>query len=606
MHNPYEFKPEDAKRFAEFVGIKTRMRGGQLEFRKCPYCRQNTNDKNTFAISLETGQFQCLRASCNAKGNMLTLARDFDFSLGTMADEYYRPRKQYRDLPQPKDPIEPKPEAISYLTGRGISEEVIKQFQITVQIEHPEILVFPFYDENGKMVFVKYRKTDFVKGKDKAKEWAESGTKPILFGMMQAADYEKPLVLTEGQIDSLSVATAGIPNAISVPTGARGFTWLPYCWNWMHRFSEIIIFGDHENGHITLLDELKNRLNLTVRYVQPEDYKDCKDANDILRKYGSEQVRKCIENAKTIPIEQLVELSEVEDIDIFAMEKLKTGLKDLDYLLYGGIPFGGITLISGKPGEGKSTLASQILISAIQAGHKCFAYSGELPNGLFKAWMRFQIVGRSHISEYQNSAYGMTAYKVSDANKALVNNWLRDKCLLYDTSAIDGDETEDLVNLMEKSIQQYGTRVMLLDNLMTAMDIVKTDGTNQYEKQSKFMKRLARLAMKYNVLILLVAHKRKNNFSSNENDEISGSGDIANLAMVTIAYEKGKDLEEGQRLLKVSKNRLFGRVKTDGWIVDFDEKSRRIYGSNDDPDFEYGWNTTDGFDEVSYNEPFFD
>ena len=105
------------------------------------------------------------------------------------------------------------------------------------------------------------------------------------------------------------------------------------------------------------------------------------------------------------------------------------------------------------------------------------------------------------------------------------------------------------------------------------------------------------------MLILLVAHKRKNNFTTNENDEISGSGDISNLATVTIAYEKDKELTPGQRRLKVSKNRLFGRVETGGYVLDYDEKSKRIYGEGDDLWVDYGWDRLgDGFAKVSDEE----
>ena len=99
------------------------------------------------------------------------------------------------------------------------------------------------------MQFIKYRKTDFDKNKDNAKEWCERDCKPILFGMKQCVDFKR-LVITEGQLDSLSVATAGIENAVSVPTGAKGFTWLPYCWNWVNKFDELVIFGDFQRGRL--------------------------------------------------------------------------------------------------------------------------------------------------------------------------------------------------------------------------------------------------------------------------------------------------------------------------------------------------------------------
>jgi KaiC/GvpD/RAD55 family RecA-like ATPase len=600
----YEFRIEDAYDFARHVGIQAKNKGEELMFNYCPYCRGGANrkDKGTFSINLKTGQCKCLRASCGVSGNLVTLSKDFDFSLG-MVDEYYRPKKEYKKLKTPSAPIEPKPEAVTYLESRGISEEVAKRYEITTQTEHTNILVFPFYDEKGILQFVKYRKTDFDKSKDKNKEWCEANCKPILFGMKQCVDFSR-LVITEGQLDSLSVATAGIDNAVSVPTGAKGFTWLPYCWDWINQFQEVIVFGDCENGKITLLDELSTRLKTTVKHVSVEDYKGCKDANEILNTYGIEQIKVCINNAKRLPMKQIVDLADVQDENPYLVEKLATGIRQIDNLLHGGLPFGGLVLICGKRGEGKSTMASEILANAIEQDYTCFAYSGELPNRAFKSIIDMQVAGPQHITEGTNKD-GKAFNLISKTNKDLIAEWYRGKCLLYDNGCLDDEETESLIKTTENVIMQYGVRVILLDNLMTAIDLEKDNTSDKHEKQSLFVKKLARLALRHNVLIILVAHKRKNNFSTDENDEISGSGDISNLASVIISYEKDKDEGQYQRVSKITKNRLFGQLELNGFKLNYDFKSKRIYGLGDDMNKEYSWNkASDGFCNYDMDSPF--
>ena len=601
---PYEFKPSDAYDFARHVGILCKERGDELFFKTCPYCkpRATRGNVNTFSINLKTGQHKCLRASCGVSGNMITLARDFDFSLGTEIDEYYAPKKKYRELPQPKEPVIPKPEALQYLESRGISEEVAKRYEITVQTKNPNILVFPFYDEVGKLKFVKYRKTDFDKTKDANKEWCESKTKPILFGMKQCDTSFKRLVIVEGQMDCLAVATAGINNVVSVPTGAKGFTWVPYCWNWLCKWEEIIVFGDYEKGSISLLDELSKRLKTKIKHVREENYLDCKDANEILLKYGKEQVIKCVENAIPIPVENVIDLADVKDVDPYSLEKIPTRIQEVDKLLCGGLIFGCVNLITGKSGKGKSTLASQILGNAIDCGYNVFAYSGELPNFLFKSAIDFQSAGPQNVIEENRGEY-VRRY-VRKSAKEEIEEWYRGKCMLYDRTMVN-DEDTDLLKTIEQMIISQNVRVILIDNLMTMISQTNVKGS-KLDSQSNISHKLEDMARFYNVCIILVAHKRKDSgIDEDMDDSIRGDSDIVNSAGVIIHYNVNKDevdMDEFPRIIAVTKNRVFGRTNYNGWKVKFDEKSKRIYGNNDDPDYLLGWNKSDGFVQTEYEE----
>ena len=151
----YEFKPEDVYRFARDIGIRAIKKGDELSFDKCPYCRPK--DRHTFSINLTNGMFECKRAKCGAKGNMITLSRDFDFSLGKEVDAYYKTvdysRKQYRQFVQKH--IETKETAIEYLDSRDILPEIVRKYEITMSEKQDNVMVFPFRDENGELQFIK-------------------------------------------------------------------------------------------------------------------------------------------------------------------------------------------------------------------------------------------------------------------------------------------------------------------------------------------------------------------------------------------------------------------------------------------------------------------
>lgn len=584
----YEFRVEDAERFAQESGFKVRRFRNELVFEKCPYCGSDSRDKEKFAINLRTGQFNCFRASCGAKGNMLTLARDFNFSLGRDADTYYRigPQKHYRIFKKP-EVIEPKDKALEYLKSRGIGESVVRKFQITAD-DHGNI-IFPFFDENEELQFIKYRNPDPKEGE--SKEWCEANCKPILFGMDKCDKDDKTLIITEGQIDSLSVSEAGIKNAVSVPTGANGFTWVPHVWNWMSKFDKIIVFGDHEKEHITLYNEIAARWKFKVWHVQEEDYLDCKDANEILRKYGAEQIRKCVEQAVQRPIPRAKELSKVEYVNPYDIEKLPTGINYLDNTLCGGMPFGQVVLLTGKAGDGKSTLASQFLLNAIQNNYKCFAYSGELPNYLFKSWIDYQAAGARNTYEEWTKWTWDKPKKVKSNALQKITEWYRGKIWIYDNTAGEVDEETGLMNLIEQVINQYNVRVILLDNLMTGLDLEPGLGADKFDKQSIFMKKLARIALRYEVLIILVAHKRKDYGNMSVNESVSGTADITNLASIVLSYERSRreDVAEDERVLKVTKNRLFGKTDNNGLVLRYDEASKRIYSNDFERNRKYGW-----------------
>lgn len=595
----YEFKERDAYDFSSSQHIATRVRGEELHFSRCPYCNGGTKkDKETFSISLKTGQYKCLRASCGAQGNFVTLARDFDFSLGRDYEAYYSNKNKFRKFSSKK--VESHDAAVEYMKSRGISENTTRKYEITVHKDNPSVLVFPFYDENNNLRFIKYRKTNFQQGVDKNKEWCETNCMPILFGMKQCNERFDRLIITEGQIDSLSVAEAGIENVVSVPTGAKGFTWVPYVWDWFNKFDEIIVFGDCEKGQITLLEDLKKRFPKTIKVVKVEDYRGCKDANELLQNHGKEAVIQAIEKAEIVPVKNVKSLADVKAVDIYKLPKISTKIKEIDKIIK-GLYKGQVILITGKRGEGKSTFVGQITTNALEQEKKVLSYSGELPDYFFKRWLDFQIAGPRNIVTNETKEGGCY-YSITNSTIDRINDWYRDRMFIYDNNITEDDELEDLIKTIEIAIMQYGIDMVCIDNLMTALDVGMSE--DLYRSQSKFVNRLCRLAKRLDVTVILVAHPKKNSISSDVNEEVSGSADITNRVDVVMKYYRAKDDDDDTRHLIISKNRLTGDVtKGDGIRLMYDKKSKRIIDAVGDFNYRYKWEENEeGFFEITESE----
>lgn len=475
----------------------------------------------------------------------MTLAKELGYPLREEA-----PPDGYKTMPARWYSVDAA--SIRLLAKRGIPENIVRRYRVIhIDDDHnPGIVLFTFFDENGNAVTGKYRNMYFRKGESAgSKEWFVSGTKPILYGMDQCSD-GGTLVITEGQLDALSLAAAGIENAVSVPGGAKNFKWCNHCYGFVSRFSEIVVFGDLENGSVTLVGGIAEHYpDIPIRVVQPEDYHGCKDANEIWMRYGADaaqMLKSAVKNALPDEIDGVVDLSEVAFVDTQSKPHIRTGFPRVDMAI-GGLYHGDYYVVTGVTGKGKSTMVSQMIVSAVAQGHKVLLYSGESGLDDLKNTFSRQIAGADMIqTEYHDGQIRMSIAK--DTQKA-IDDWMRGKIYAFDTRMLDAsleDDTPEIERLIRKATRlrrRYGIDMVVFDNLMCLVDF---DEKDFYNAQSKVVKNLTRFAIAEDVTALLVAHPRKSNGNGLSNDSISGTANITNLAAAVITFEdiSDKDRED--------------------------------------------------------------
>ena len=592
-----------------------KIKNGEVIPTYCPLCGGGEHrDTDTFAIGMHNGLWNCKRGSCKGidglgkrDGNLKSICDYFgetSFEFSALPKTIHETKKVYVK-PDPEKLLPPTEEVISYFARRGISKATVDDFKIAS--DEKGNIVFPFY-RDGELVFVKYRaprmykdvledynrRTANMSEEEKKKvwkpqkEWREKNTEPILFGMDNVS-FGKPLVITEGQIDAMSLYEAGVHNVVSVPSGCEDLEWVTLCWSWLDKFNQIILFGDSDDAGMNMVHTLMRRFG-EDKCMIPETYPEailngkdmnriCKDANDILRCYGPEALKALVDACEPAPVRGVLEVASIPRIDPTTVPRIMTKINGLDKLI-GGFPECGLTVISGQRGEGKSTICSSFILQAIEQGFNVCAYSAELSPQGFTDWILLPAVERNYISYVTDTRSDKNICMVPYDIEQRVRKWLAGKLYLFDNGEVfEENETNAILKVFDMCARRYGCKLFLVDNLMTAL--CAPDEENK--AQARFAAKLKVFANKYKAHVLLIAHPRKRQAGQVfTNDEVSGSSAITNLATTVLNIEKPN--------IRVTKNREFGET---GFIpCEYDPVNHRIYQKNYGDHVRYSWDHT--------------
>jgi len=533
--------------------------------RTCPICKGGDHqDTHSFALNLTEGVYVCKRGKCGARGRFSELSALLGED-GSITADAITARKLKKHYTIPALALgQPTQEIIDYFGMRKISKGTVEAFGI--KADGNGNIVFPF-ERDGVLTYVKFRKPH-KPAKGEPKEWQSKGACPILYGMDMCA-YNQPLIITEGQIDAMSLYECGVTNVVSVPSGCENLEWIETCWDWLSRFKSIILFGDNDAPGQRMVQTIIRRLD-EARCMVIEDYPcrengtPCKDPNEILYFLGTDALLDTLHAAKPVPIRGIISLADVVPLDPTTLPRIRTMIPSLDEAL-GGLIEGGMTVLSGKPGDGKSTVAGLFLLNAIEQGHSVCAYSGELTKERYQEWTNLQLAGSKYIGlKYDPVKRKQVPYLSYPVQQRLLE-YYKDRYFLFDNHSImEANQSEAILQVFTATVRRYGCKLFLVDNLMTAL----SDSDEELRAQGRLANMLKRFANQYGVHVLLVAHPRKTRFGEAlRQDDIGGNSATIRLADSAVVVERPN--------LRIIKNREGGlqRVIECAYCPD----SRRIY-----------------------------
>jgi replicative DNA helicase len=449
---------------------------------------------------------------------------------------------------------------------------------------------------------VKYRPARSLKhGENKNWCQSDSDTSPILFNMNRI-NVTQPLLIVEGEGDAMSAIEAGYFNTVSVPLGAGNLHWIEENWDWLEQFKSIIIASDNDEAGQKMRKECIYRLGTwRTKYVEYPKEKTTekgtvipiKDMNDTLQSFGSGYVMSMIINAKDVPVASVTDFTDVDELDISEMNGVTTGLKPLDKELL-KVFNGTLTILSGRPGSGKTSLIDQIIASTIDEDNPVFLFSKEMPERMSTNWFNFILSGRRNLVE-KTTLDGEKYHVVSQEAKNKIKEYYHKKLYIYKDT--ESNAIEDVMQSMEDCVRKYGVKLLVLDNLM--MLDLECNETEKNNAQTKLINDLIKFASKFNVSVCLIAHPRKTQQMNTEIEmyDIAGSSNIINLAMRSIGLRRisKKEQEDVKNpfrkynvVLTIMKDRLLGKADIQMGLY-YDVKSRRFFTDYDEFDHVYKW-----------------
>jgi twinkle protein len=229
------------------------------------------------------------------------------------------------------------------------------------------VVQFP-YIKDGQVVNIKHRAEN--------KEFQqEKNAEKCLYRFDEISKLEgDTLIITEGEIDALSVQTAGFNMVASIPDGAPSadakefatkFDFLKSAQLVIEAYQKIILMMDADAPGKVAEREIARRIGSEKCY-RVEYPEGCKDSNDVLVKFGVGRLKQVIETAKPFPVEGLFCATdfkiEFENLyDCGDQRGLSTGWLNVDEFYT--VRTHEFTVVTGIPSHGKSNFVDALAVN---------------------------------------------------------------------------------------------------------------------------------------------------------------------------------------------------------------------------------------------------
>lgn len=427
-----------------------------------------------------------------------------------------------------------KPNQIEFLTKRGVTLETAKQFKL---IDLEGFLGIPYF-KNGTLTGIKKRNMGAG-----VKNLSADGSKFFFFNFDET-EFNKTLIVTEGEFDCIVMIQSGFENVVSVGCGANSTASLfDNFEEYFKKFPQIILVTDNDKNGNEMDKAFIDKFGVKISTVDKSLYLDCKDANEVFLKHGTEQLKKIVNSGKAqFDGEWNLEENPYKKLDPADVKFIDTGLETLDDAM-NSIQSKYVTLITGRSNAGKSTFVNQIISSAISQNFKVFLALGEGNKDKIVNKFYTSLVG-NNFEYYDTVKFGRKEIKEpKERVLTAIQKWHKNKLRLWVKSMSKMKTHTEMFEMLEYKVKTEKYDLIILDNQMSLLTVEKS--SDKLEKQAEFVQMCHELADATNCAVVLILHPNKTYKKGEEMDfeQISGTSDIANKADMILNVIRVPDSE---------------------------------------------------------------
>ncbi len=475
----------------------------------------------------------------------------------------------------PADFIKGKAQAIP---ARSLNQEVCKKYKYnTTTYKGREVQVATYRDLEGKAVFQKVRFVD-------DKEFFTIGKfKPILYGMHLFKGNNKKIIITEGEIDCLSVSQVinGYP-VVSVPNGAGNASKaIKENLEWLERFEEVVICFDMDEVGQKAAKECAALFSVGKAKIMSLPLK---DPNEMLKANRIDELYKATWNAMEYRPDGIISGEDLfKDIDKPIGYGLSYPWKKLTEMTY-GIRTSEMIVFGAGTGMGKTEFFKEI------EAHLLFEHKQKVGIIHLEEQTKDTVLGL--MSKFSSKKLHLPTFECSAEEKRKIFNdaKIAERVFIYDSFGTTDLDT--IKNHIRYMVTGKDCKYIFLDHI-TALGDGLEDGNNVNQYMRKVVSELAKLTRELDFTLFTISHLRKTNDKKPHEeggrvhlDDLYGAAALKQWASYVFGLERNQQAEDETirhtTTLRCLKDRYTGLAAGQTVSIRYNKDTGRLFETDEE------------------------